>query len=165
MREIALTHKPDTVTLVPEKRQELTTEGGLDAVGLKSQLAEYLKPFGDNNIEVSLFIDPEISQIEAAVEVGAQIVELSTAKYVEAESAAQREEEYRRLVEAARYAAESGLQVAAGHGLDYYNTEPIAKIPQIVELNIGHSIVSRAVLVGLERAVKEMLEIIRRARQ
>ena len=165
MQKIALKYKPDTVTLVPEKRQELTTEGGLDALNLKEELKEFVKPLMEEGIRVSLFIDPDLDQIESAKSIGVRAIELSTAQYVEAENQKAQMEELRRLREGASLAERLGLEVAAGHGLDYFNVREIARIPQVEELNIGHSIVCRAVLVGLERAVREMLQILREERE
>ncbi|MCD6521440.1 pyridoxine 5'-phosphate synthase [Candidatus Calescamantes bacterium] len=160
IREIALKLKPDQVTLVPERRQELTTEGGLDVVSLKDFLKEYIKPFKDAGIIVSLFIDPETSQIEAAKETGAQSIEIHTGEYANLKGL-EREKELEKIIEMSEFAHKLGFHVHAGHGLNYWNVKPIAKIPVIEELNIGHSIISRAVYVGLERAVREMLQLIR----
>ncbi len=161
MVAIALDIKPDYVTLVPEKREEVTTEGGLDILGQRRRLAEIVDKLQSNGIPVSLFIDAEISQIEASVNVKAQFIELHTGQYAEADSKASREQELAVLAKGCDQAIASGLRVNAGHGLTYWNVHPIACIPGMEELNIGHTIVSRAALVGLERAVREMKQAIR----
>jgi pyridoxine 5-phosphate synthase len=164
MVKIAWEVKPDTVTLVPERREELTTEGGLDAVGARDHVRRVVKTLRDADIEVSLFIDAEIDQVKAAHRAEAQTVEFHTGRYCDARLASDRRRELARLVDACKTAAKLGLQVAAGHGLNYQNVLPVAAIPEIEELNIGHAIVARAVLVGLERAVREMKELLRQAR-
>lgn len=164
MVKIAYEVKPDIVTLVPERREELTTEGGLDAVGGRDHVRRVVKTLRDADIEVSLFIDAEIDQVKAAHRAEAQTVEFHTGRYCEARLAGDRRRELARLVDACKTAAKLGLQVAAGHGLNYQNVQPVAAIPEIEELNIGHAIVARAVLVGLERAVREMKELLKQAR-
>jgi pyridoxine 5-phosphate synthase len=159
---IALAVKPAQVTLVPERREELTTEGGLDVVRLQGRLAPLLKTFGAAGIAVSLFIDPDPDQLKAARACGAPMIELHTGRYAEAATQATRRQELRALEEAARLARTLGLGVAAGHGLDDENVQEIIRIPEIEELNIGFSIISRALSVGLEAAVKEMVELIHR---
>jgi len=154
---------PDMVTLVPEKRQEITTEGGLDARANFDFLEEVISNLRANNIVVSLFIDPDIQQVKAAAKLGADYVELHTGTYANAEDLNQVIEELENLKSMAAAAAKLGLGVSAGHGLNYQNVVDVAKIPQIEELNIGHSIISRAVLVGMDRAVREMVELIRSA--
>jgi pyridoxine 5-phosphate synthase len=160
MLEIALRERPDTATLVPERREELTTEGGLDAIGQRDEVRRVTRALRDGGIEVSLFIDPDLEQVKASHRADAQAVELHTGRYCEARTAEERKRELARVAEAARAAAKLGLRVAAGHGLDYWNVQPIARIDEIAELNIGYSIVCRAVLVGLERAVRDMKELI-----
>jgi len=156
---IALKLKPEIVCLVPERRQEVTTEGGLDAVGQFAALSETRKRMNDAGIEVSLFIAPDQAQVEAAAKMGSQFVELHTGAFAEScHSAAGPEAELNRLIAAAKKAHELGLKVNAGHGLNYENLALLKRVPHLVELNIGHSIVSRAVFVGLAVAVKEMLE-------
>jgi len=155
---------PDMATLVPEKRQEITTEGGLDARSNYDFLEEVVSTLRANNIVVSLFIDPNIHQIKAAAKLGADYVELHTGNYANADELNQVIEELDNLKSMAVAAAKLGLGVSAGHGLNYQNVVDVAKIPQIEELNIGHSIISRAVLVGMDRAVREMVELIRGAR-
>jgi len=161
MVKIATEVLPDMTTLVPEKRQELTTEGGLDVVTYAERLTDIVAELHAHNIVVSLFIDPDIRQIKAAAEVGADYVELSTGEYANAEDMNTQTEELQKLREMAAAAGKLKLGVSAGHGLNYQNVRPVAEIPEIEELNIGHSIVARAVLVGMERAVREMLALIR----
>ncbi len=165
MKRIALRVKPDRVTLVPERREEITTEGGLDVAGNKEYLKEYIKVLKEGGIEVSLFIDPERSQVEASAEVCADAVELHTGTYANlwnAHSFDKAKEELERLRSAGRLARDLGLKVYAGHGLTYQNVKEILELRDIIEeLNIGHSIIANAVIFGLERAVKEMLEIIK----
>ena len=159
MVALALKEKPDTVTLVPEKREELTTEGGLDVLAHRAQVEKATHALRAAEIEVSLFIDPDETQIEASRALGASAVELHTGSYCEAKKAA-RARELERLVRGSKFAHQAGLRVAAGHGLDYWNVQPIVAIREITELNIGYSIVCRAVLVGLERAVRDMKDLI-----
>ncbi|MCK0106024.1 pyridoxine 5'-phosphate synthase [Marinobacter sp. S0848L] len=156
--------KPECVCLVPEKREELTTEGGLDVVGQEERVANACKRLADIGAEVSLFIDPDRAQIDAAVRCGAPVIELHTGEYAEATTPAQAEATVKVLEDAVAYAREQGLIVNAGHGLHYHNTERVASIPGINELNIGHAIVARAVFTGLRDAVKEMRAILDRAR-
>ena len=158
---IALKTKPEMVTLVPEKREELTTEGGLDVISHADTLSAAIARLREGGIVVSLFIDPEISQIKAAAKVGADVVELHTGEYADATDAEEAIAQLERIRNGAILADKLGLGVSAGHGLTYQNVAEIAAIEQIEELNIGHSIISRAVLVGLERAVMDMLDIIR----
>ena len=163
MIAIASKAKPGTVTLVPEKREERTTEGGLDVIAGGQRLADDVKRLQDAGIEVSLFVDPDASQLDASLATGATIVELHTGDYAEASGDAQ-EHELSRLRDAAVYGDSIGLIVAAGHGLHYHNTTPVAAIEPIVELNIGHAIVARAVFVGLDQAIREMLDVMNLAR-
>ena len=156
---IALKVLPADVCIVPESREEVTTEGGLDCVTHRHSLEPTLKVMRDAGIRVSLFIDPEPDQIAAAAALGAPVVELHTGAYAEASGEA-REAELARLIEAARLAAEAGIQVNAGHGLNYTNIGPILTIPKLVELNIGHSIVSRSLFVGMEQATREMVALL-----
>jgi pyridoxine 5-phosphate synthase len=160
MVRIAIAHRPNMVTLVPEKRAELTTEGGLDAAGLTSELESVVKTLQEHSILVSLFIDPDLRQIKAAARMKANYIELHTGYYANT-SGAEKAEVLDNLKNMALAASKFGLGVNAGHGLDYYNTPFIAAIDIVEELNIGHSIVARAALVGLERAVKDMLGLIR----
>jgi pyridoxine 5-phosphate synthase len=156
--DIACEVRPDEATLVPERRQELTTEGGLDVVGNRPAVARAVERLHAAGIEVSLFIDPDVAQIEEAHRLRVAAVELQTARYSEARPPATRELEALRV--AAERARELGLHVHLGHGLTYMNVAPVVRLPGVEELNIGHSIVSRAVLVGMERAVREMKEAI-----
>lgn len=156
---IALKVLPADVCLVPESREEVTTEGGLDCITHRAALESTLQAMSDAGIRVSLFIDPEPAQIVAAALLRAPVVELHTGAYAEASGTA-RDAELARLVEAARLASDSGIQVNAGHGLNYGNVAPILSLPKLVELNIGHSIVSRAVFVGLEQATREMVALL-----
>jgi pyridoxine 5-phosphate synthase len=155
--------RPDEATLVPERRQELTTEGGLDVVANEKVLREAMARLRGAGVEVALFVDPDHRQIETARLLGARAVEIQTARYSEARAGADRDEQLRLLRESAAFARQLGLHVHAGHGLNYCNVQAVARVPGVEELNIGHSIVSRAVFVGLERAVREMKEAIRQA--
>ncbi len=161
---IALAAKPRQVTLVPERRQELTTEGGLDVLGRLPAVRRAVARFADAGIEASLFIDPDLRQVAAALRSGAPIVEFHTGAYANARSRKARAGELRKLVAAARAARRDGIAVAAGHGLDYENVTDVAAVPEIEELNIGHSIVSRALLVGFGRAVRDMKDLMDAAR-
>lgn len=161
---IAVKVKPFACCLVPEKREELTTEGGLDIVGNIDRMAWACEKLGEAGIEVSLFIDPEEPQIDAAVKVGAPVIELHTGRYADAESSMARSEELDRIRQAADYAHSEGLRVNAGHGLTLYNVEDICRIPQIVELNIGHSIIVQSVISGLSQAVRDMKQTMKNAR-
>lgn len=163
MTKIAYEAKPDVGTLVPERREELTTEGGLDIIAQRDALARVVKTLKDGEILVSLFVDPDVDQVRAAHRIDAERVELHTGRYCDAKSERDRARELSRVVDAAKAAAKLGLRVAAGHGLNYENVRPVARIAEIEELNIGHAIVARAVLVGMERAVREMARLIRRA--
>jgi pyridoxine 5-phosphate synthase len=156
MVRVALEIQPDYVTLVPERRQEVTTEGGLDVVGQQSRLAEVVTQLQQADIPVSLFIDPDPTQITAAASTYARWIELHTGRYAEAQSEQVRGQELQQLHDATQQAQKLGLRVNAGHGLTYWNVAAVAAISGMEELNIGHSIVSRAVLVGMERAVREM---------
>lgn len=161
MARITTTVAPYQVTLVPERPQELTTEGGLDVVAHAASVERFIRSARETGVLVSLFLDPELTQIRKAKAVGADAVEINTGQYAEA-PAAGASRELTRISEAARIAAGEGLEVLAGHGLNYVNVIPIAAIPEIVELNIGHSIVSRASLVGMDRAVREMVVLLGR---
>ena len=161
MIRIALATQPDIVTLVPEKREELTTEGGLDVVKSFPSLKKAIQRLQKGHIPVSLFIDPKPAQIKASEEVGANAIELHTGLYCEARTPGEREKELKTLIDAVGEASHCRLRIAAGHGLHYFNVRSIAEIKEIEELNIGHSIIARAVLVGLDRAVREMIERIK----
>ncbi|MBL6987025.1 MAG: pyridoxine 5'-phosphate synthase [Methylobacter sp.] len=156
--------KPFACCLVPEKREELTTEGGLDVAGNLQRMQWACDELAAAGIEVSLFIDPDEIQIDAAVKAGAPVIELHTGCYAEANNPLQQAEELERIRQAAIYAHSAGLQVNAGHGLNFYNVEAICALPQIVELNIGHSIIAQAVFSGLEQTVRDLKQIMRSAR-
>lgn len=156
--DIACLVKPHQATLVPEKRKELTTEGGLDILKQKSKIKKAVKKLTESGIEVSLFIDPDKKHISAVTETGAKIIELHTGKYAAAKTQSQRNKLLQELAKAASFAQSLGLKVSAGHGLDYSNTQAVAQIPEIDELNIGYSIICRGIFIGLETAVKEMLK-------
>jgi pyridoxine 5-phosphate synthase len=155
MLAIALRHTPHAACIVPEKREERTTEGGIDAAGQHNRLAPLVSELGAARVRVSLFIEPDPRQIEAALKLGAPVVELHTGRYAELSGAAQAEE-LRRLSDAAALAAKNGIEVHAGHGLTYENVAPIAAIPQVRELNIGHFLVGEALFVGLAESVRRM---------
>lgn len=163
MVKMAYEVKPDLVTLVPERREELTTEGGLDVASQRESLSQLIRHLRDGEIEVSLFIDPDLDQIRAAHKVDAERVELHTGRFCEAPNSQERQRELERLVDAAKAATKLGMGCAAGHGLNYDNVQPVVRIAEIDELNIGHAIVARAVLVGLDRAVRDMLALMKRA--
>ncbi|QDT63261.1 pyridoxine 5'-phosphate synthase [Calycomorphotria hydatis] len=158
--DIAIEIKPHKATLVPEKREEVTTEGGLDVIGNRDRVKACIERLQEAGISVSLFIDPDEAQIEASRDLGVEAVELHTGKYADAPTEKLRHQELRALTSAGAVATRLGLLLHMGHGLTYRNVVPIARIPDIGELNIGHSIVSRAVLVGFERAVREMRELV-----
>lgn len=161
--KIALDVKPDMVTLVPEKREELTTEGGLDVARQQKKIAKVIEKMAKRDIPVSIFADPDPVQLVAAKDIGATFVELHTGRYCDATSEKRRNHEFQLLADAAEEAARLGLRVCAGHGLNYLNTAPIAALANIEELSIGHAIIARAVFTGLDQAVKEMLAIVRHA--
>ena len=161
MGRIALTVKPDQVTFVPERREEITTEGGLDVVLNSVQLRPMVRMLREGGIRVSLFVDPDLEQVKETHRTDADALELNTASYAEARDARSRESALRKLVDAARLGRKLGLDIHAGHGLTYQNVTAIGGIAEISELNIGHSIVARAVLVGMERAVREMVDAMR----
>lgn len=163
MLAIALRHRPHACCLVPERREELTTEGGLDVAGQRDGLVPYVSALQDAGIRVSLFIDPEPRQIEAAAALGVPVVELHTGRYCDAEGTA-RGAELKRLAEAARLGAEAGLEIHAGHGLSYETVKPVARIPQVVELNIGHFLIGEAIFTGLVAAVRRMRQLMDEAR-
>jgi pyridoxine 5-phosphate synthase len=151
---------PSDCCLVPERREELTTEGGLDVRANRAHLKEFCAGLAEAGVRVSLFIDADPAQLEAAVEVGAPVVEIHTGHYADADSAAARTQELQRIERAVDYGIELGLRINAGHGLDYHNVKAVAAIPGVEELNIGHSIIARAVFIGLDAAVREMKRII-----
>ncbi|GAB4374593.1 MAG: pyridoxine 5'-phosphate synthase [Acidobacteriota bacterium] len=163
MLSIARRVRPDLVTLVPERPGEVTTEGGIDAARHRRTLARHVAALRRSRIASSLFIDPVPAQVDAAADIGVAMIELNTNAYSIATTASEQAEAYDALVAAATRASEAGLAVAAGHGLTVRNVTPIAEIPEVVELNIGHSIIARAVLIGLENAVREIRDAIARA--
>lgn len=158
--EIACQVKPDQITLVPEKRQELTTEGGLDIISNEKKIKKVVERFSKYGI-ISIFVDPDSKQVEAASKTGAEFIELHTGSYANALTQQEKQERLKELRQAGALAMDLGLRLNAGHGLNYQNVVPIIQIPKIEELNIGHSIISRAVMVGLEAAVREMIELIK----
>ena len=160
MQRIALEVKPEITTLVPEKREELTTEGGLEVASRTDFMKSFVSRLQKGGIVVSLFIDPDDNQIAAARKSGADWVEIHTGAYANAKTEKDRGREFEKITEAAKLAGSLGLRVGAGHGLNYVNVRRIARIPEVEELNIGHSIISRAALVGMERAVREMKALI-----
>lgn len=157
MLKFALDVSPDSVTLVPERREELTTEGGLDVEGHRERLAPLVSALKDGGIQVSLFIDASPAQVKASHRVGGNSIEIHTGRYADARDEAQRAAELEKIIDAAKLASRTGLKVHAGHGLDYQNVGKIVEIKEIEELNIGHSIVAQACLVGMDRAVRQML--------
>ncbi len=161
IQRIALEIKPHSICLVPEKRQEITTEGGLDVAGQLEKVTQFIKPLLDAGIVVSLFIDPEATQVEASAKTGAQFIEMHTGSYSEAFGTDKEEEEFRKLKNAAALAQKLGLKVNAGHGLNYENVHRMHEIEGLYELNIGHSIISRAVFYGLPEAVRKMADLIK----
>jgi pyridoxine 5-phosphate synthase len=163
MTRIALATKPDIVTLVPEKREELTTEGGLDVIKSFPSLKKTIQRLHRGGIPVSLFVDPQKDQIKASGDLGARAIEIHTGHYCEAKTRSQEDEELKKILDAVAEASHRNLQIAAGHGLNYINVERVAEIKEIEELNIGHSIIARAVLVGLDRAVREMIKLIKQS--
>ena len=161
MQQIALKIKPNSVCLVPEKRQEVTTEGGLDVAGQLEKVTKFVKPLKEAGIIVSLFIDPDEAQIKAAAQTGAQFIELHTGQYSNAYGTENEEKEFKKLFNAAKMAESLGLRVNAGHGLNYENVHRMHEIPNLYELNIGHSIISRAVFTGLAEATEKMRDLIK----
>jgi pyridoxine 5-phosphate synthase len=164
MARIALTVKPDQVTLVPERREELTTEGGLDVVLNSGQIRPTVRILQEAGITVSLFVDPELEPVKEAHKLDARAIEINTAAWSEAADEQARETALRKITDVARLGRKLGLLVHAGHGLTYGNVGPVAALSEVTELNIGHSIVARGLLVGMERAVREMVETMRAAR-
>ncbi|HSW69915.1 MAG TPA: pyridoxine 5'-phosphate synthase [Gammaproteobacteria bacterium] len=162
--EFAANIKPAYCCFVPEKRQELTTEGGLNVLADEAHIRDATAQMAEAGIEVSLFIDPDIKQIEAALRCKAPTIEIHTGAYADAKTRDEQQKELQRITEAAQFADQAGLIVNAGHGLNYQNTQAIARIPELNELNIGHGIISRAFFMGLENAVREMKRLMRTAR-
>lgn len=164
MIAIASNVKPGACCLVPEKREELTTEGGLDVAANPDRMKKACHTLAEAGIEVSLFIDPEFKQIDAAVNVGAPVIELHTGCYADADTPQKQQDELNRIKQAAEYAYSAGLQVNAGHGLHFHNVDAICKISQIVELNIGHSIIAQAIFSGLDQTVRDLKRVMRDVR-
>jgi len=163
MLAIALAHRPHAACIVPEKREERTTEGGLDAAGQHNHLAYYVDKLGAANIRVSLFIEPDPAQIEAAIRLGAPVVEFHTGRYAHVEGE-ERSVELKRIADAAALAAKNGIEPHAGHGLTFDNVMAVAAIPQLAELNIGHFLVGEAIFTGLEASVRRMRQLMDQAR-
>ncbi len=164
MLVIAEEVKPDDCCLVPESREELTTEGGLEVKGQFGRMKEACSRLAEANVRVSLFIDPEPEQVQASAEVGAPVIEIHTGRFADAETVQEKELEYKRICLAVEAGVNAGLHVNAGHGLHYHNVEPIAALLDIRELNIGHAIIARAVFTGLQESVREMKQLMRDAR-
>jgi pyridoxine 5-phosphate synthase len=163
MLDIALRHRPHAACIVPERREERTTEGGLDAAGQHNHLAYYVDSLGKASIRVSLFIEPDPAQVEAAIRLGAPVIELHTGRYAELEGEEQAAE-LKRITDCAALAVKNGIEPHAGHGLTFDNVVPIAAIPQIAELNIGHSLIGEAIFTGLGDSVRRMRELMDEAR-
>jgi pyridoxine 5-phosphate synthase len=160
MKKIALDVKPDVVSLVPDRPDELTTEGGLDVISNQAHLKKHIKALQDAGIRVSIFVDPDLAQIDACKAVGVDLIEINTAEYSELKPGQAREKALERVRLAAEHGSDLGLEIHAGHGLDYKNVGPIAEIPEFSEFSIGFSIVARAAIVGIEEAVSEMALLI-----
>lgn len=160
MMNVAMEIKPDVVSLVPEREEEVTTEGGLDVIANEKHLAPFIEQLQIAKIRVSIFVDPNTRQIEACRRVGVDLIEINTGKYCDLAPGEERDKALEEVKKAAAFGHTSGLEIHAGHGLDYRNVEPVAAIPEITEFSIGFSIVARAAIVGIEKAVKEMIALI-----
>lgn len=160
MKRIALEINPDVVSLVPETPEELTTEGGLDVVSNEKQLLPHIKKLRNAGIKISIFVDPNLKQIEACHKVGVDLIEINTGKYADLKPGEERQKALDEIRKAAEHGHSMGLEIHAGHGLDYKNVLPVAAIPEITEFSIGFSIVARSAIVGIEKAVKEMIALI-----
>ncbi len=160
MKKLALEIKPDVVSLVPEREEELTTEGGLDVISIEQHLASHIQELKNTGIRVSIFVDPDLKQIETCHKVGVDLIEINTGKYADLKSGEERQKALDEIRKAAEFGHKLGLEMHAGHGLDYRNVRPVADIPEITEFSIGFSIVARAAIVGIEEAVKEMVVLI-----
>lgn len=160
MNRIAQDVKPDVVSLVPERDEEITTEGGLDVRSNTAHLANHIQKLKQAGIRVSIFVDPDIEQIEACKKAGVDLIEINTGKYADLKSGEQREQALGEIIRAAKHGDGLGLEIHAGHGLDYFNVRPVAAIPEMKEFSIGFAIVARAAIVGIDRAVKEMVALI-----
>lgn len=161
MKRIAFEVKPDVVSLVPEREEEVTTEGGLDVLSNEKHLAPFIKDLQKAKIRVSIFVDPDIKQIEACHRVGVALIEINTGKYAELKPGEKRDEALKEIKKAAQFGNKLGLEIHAGHGLDYKNVEPVVEIPEITEFSIGFAIVARAAMVGIKRAVEDMIALIK----
>jgi pyridoxine 5-phosphate synthase len=160
MKKIAIDLKPEVVSLVPEREEELTTEGGLDVISNEKHLGPHIQELQKAGIRVSIFVDPNLKQIEACHRVGVNLIEINTAKYSDLKPGAERDKALDEIKEVAKYSHTLGLEIHAGHGLDYKNVQPITEIPEISELSIGFSIVARSAIVGIDMAVREMVSLI-----
>lgn len=160
MKKIAVEVKPDIVSLVPERKEELTTEGGLDVISNEKSLAPFIRELKKSGIKVSIFVDPDLKQVEVCRRLGVDLIEINTGKYAELRAGEERDKALERVKAAAEYGHKLELEIHAGHGLDYKNVGPIAAIPQITELSIGFSIIARSAIVGVEKAVREMISLI-----
>jgi pyridoxine 5-phosphate synthase len=160
MKGIAINIKPDVVSLVPERDEEITTEGGLDVRSNESHLRTHIEELKQAEIRVSIFVDPDIGQIEACKNAGVDLIEINTGKYADLKPGGKREQALGEIIRAAKHGAGLGLEIHAGHGLDYFNVKPVAAIPEMKEFSIGFAIVARAAIVGINRAVKEMIALI-----
>jgi pyridoxine 5-phosphate synthase len=160
MKHIALDIKPDIVSLVPEKDEEITTEGGLDVRSNEARLQAHIGELGKGGIRTSIFVDPDIEQIDACRRAGIDLIEINTGKYADSGPGQKRDQALGEIQKAAKHGAELGLEIHAGHGLDYFNIKPVAAIPEMKEFSIGFAIVARAAIVGIDRAVREMLDLI-----
>jgi pyridoxine 5-phosphate synthase len=161
MKRIVFEVKPDVVSLVPEREEEVTTEGGLDVLSNEKHLAPFIKDLQKAKIRVSIFVDPDIKQIEACHRVGVDLIEINTGKYAELKPGEECDDALKEIKKAAQFGNKLGLEIHAGHGLDYKNVEPVAEIPEITEFSIGFAIVARAAMVGIERAVEDMIALIK----
>lgn len=160
MKKIALEIQPDVVSLVPEREEELTTEGGLDVISIEQHLASHIQELKNAGIRVSIFVDPDLKQIETCHKVGVDLIEINTGKYADLKPGEERQKALEEIKKAAEFGHKLGLEIHAGHGLDYKNVRPVVDIPEITEFSIGFSIVARAAIVGIEEAVKEMIVLI-----
>ncbi len=160
MKKIAMDIKPDVVSLVPEREEELTTEGGLDVISNEKHLAPFIKEVQENSIKVSMFVDPDLKQIEMCKRLGVDLIEINTGKYAESKKGSDRDAALKGIKKAAEYGNKQGLEIHAGHGLDYRNSVPVAQIREIKEFSIGFSIIARSAIVGIDKAVREMIKVI-----
>lgn len=161
MKKISLEVKPDVVSLVPEREEELTTEGGLDVISNENHLALFIKELQPAKIKVSIFVDPDLKQIEVCQRLGVDLIEINTGKYADLKPGVERSKALDEIIKAAEYGHKMRLEIHAGHGLDYKNVTPVVEIPEIREFSIGFSIVARAAIVGIEKAIKEMIALIK----